>query len=88
MNNNVPPTNTLLVIEALNKANKDYELIWFPGAAHDYRSFNNYMTRRRWDFFVKNLLGAQPPEGYEITAPAEPVPAQTSTALAERPITR
>jgi hypothetical protein len=24
------------------------------------------MTRRRWDYFVKNLLGAEPPKEYEL----------------------
>jgi hypothetical protein len=29
----------------------------------------NYMTRRRWDYFVKNLLGAEPPTEYQIGQP-------------------
>ena len=71
MDANVPPTNTLLVVDALIKANKDFELVWFPNQAHAYGPFENYMIRRRWDFFVKNLLGATPPEGYELRPPAE-----------------
>jgi dipeptidyl-peptidase 4 len=71
MDNNVPPGNTLLVVDALIKANKDFELVWLPNQAHDYGPFNNYMTRRRWDFFVRHLLGAAPPEGYELRPPAE-----------------
>ena len=31
-----------------------------------YASEANYMTRRRWDYFVKNLLGAEPPKEYEL----------------------
>jgi hypothetical protein len=30
------------------------------------------MVRRRWDYFVKNLLGAEPPKEYEIKAGARP----------------
>ncbi|QMW06403.1 S9 family peptidase [Spirosoma foliorum] len=64
MDDNVPPYNTLLVVEALEKANKDYDLIVFPNSAHGYGSYSPYMTRRRWDYFVKNLLGAEPPKEY------------------------
>jgi dipeptidyl aminopeptidase/acylaminoacyl peptidase len=66
MDNNVPPDNTLLVVDALIKANKDFDLLMIPNAAHGYGSASNYMMRRRWDYFVKNLLGATPPENYEI----------------------
>ncbi|WP_332367970.1 alpha/beta hydrolase family protein [Spirosoma telluris] len=68
MDDNVPPYNTLLVVEALEKANKDYDLVLFPNSAHGYGSYAPYMTRRRWDYFVKNLLGAEPPKEYQIEA--------------------
>ncbi len=66
MDNNVPPYNTLLVLDALIKANKDFDLIMLPNQAHGYASDGNYMMRRRWDYFVKWLLGAEPPKEYEI----------------------
>ena len=66
MDNNVPPNNTLLVVEALIKANKDFDLIMLPNQAHGYATMGNYMMRRRWDYFVKNLLGAEPPKEYEL----------------------
>ncbi|RYX79978.1 S9 family peptidase, partial [bacterium] len=66
MDNNVPPQNTLLVVEALEKANKDYDLVVFPNSAHGYGSYSYYMMRRRWDYFVRNLLGAEPPKEYEL----------------------
>ena len=59
MDNNVPPENTLLVVEALERANKDYDLVIFPNSQHGYGAFSPYMMRRRWDYFVKNLLGAR-----------------------------
>ena len=72
MDDNVPPTNTLLVVEALEKANKDYDLIVFPNSHHGYGMYSLYMMRRRWDYFVKNLLGATPPKEYEIKYTADP----------------
>jgi dipeptidyl aminopeptidase/acylaminoacyl peptidase len=69
MDNNVPPYNTLLVVDALIKANKDFDLILFPHAAHGYGSDANYMMRRRWDYFVKWLLGAEPPREYLMKPP-------------------
>lgn len=72
MDNNVPPSNTLLVIEALEKANKDYDLVIFPNAAHGFGSYTSYMTRRRWDYFVKNLMGAEPPHEFKIEMKPDP----------------
>ena len=66
MDNNVPPYNTLLVAEALIKANKDFDLLMLPNQPHGYGNMSNYMMRRRWDYFVKYLLGAEPPKEYEI----------------------
>lgn len=66
LDNNVPPENTLLVVDALIKANKDFDLLMIPNAAHGYGAAGNYMMRRRWDYFVTNLLGATHPENYEI----------------------
>ncbi|MEO7996030.1 MAG: DPP IV N-terminal domain-containing protein [Gemmatimonadaceae bacterium] len=66
MDNNVPPYNTLLVAEALIKANKDFDLLMLPNQPHGYGNMSNYMMRRRWDYFVKWLLGAEPPKEYEI----------------------
>jgi dipeptidyl-peptidase-4 len=66
MDHNVPPDNTLLVVDALIKANKDFDLLMLPNQAHGYGDESNYMTRRRWDYFVKNLLGVEPPKEYEL----------------------
>ena len=48
----VPPDNTNLVVDALIKANKDFDLLMLPNRGHGYGSMSNYMTRRRWDYFV------------------------------------
>ena len=64
MDNNVPPYNSLLVVEALIKANKDFDLVVFPSQAHGYGMQSNYMMRKRWDYFVKWLLNAEPPKEF------------------------
>jgi dipeptidyl aminopeptidase/acylaminoacyl peptidase len=66
MDNNVPPSNTLLVVDALEKANKSFDLVIFPNSPHGYGPNAPYMMRRRWDYFVKNLLGAEPPYDYQM----------------------
>ena len=65
MDNNVPPYNTLLVVNELIKANKDFDLLLLPNRDHGFGK-EPYMVRRRWDYFVRYLLGAEPPEGYEL----------------------
>ncbi len=67
MDNNVPPYNTLLVVNALIAANKDFDLLLLPNRNHGFGN-EPYMVRRRWDYFVRNLLGAEPPAGYELHA--------------------
>ncbi len=66
MDDNVPPYNTYLVVDALIKANKDFDLVIFPNARHGYGADSYYMMRRRWDYFVTNLLGAAPPKEFKI----------------------
>jgi len=66
MDNNVPPNNTLLVVDALIKANKDFDLLMIPNVAHGYTEAAQYMARRRWDYFVRNLAGNTPPHEYQM----------------------
>jgi dipeptidyl-peptidase 4 len=66
MDDNVPPYNSYLLVDALVKANKDFDLIIFPNARHGFGEDSNYMTRRRWDYFVKYLMGGEPPREYEL----------------------
>jgi dipeptidyl aminopeptidase/acylaminoacyl peptidase len=73
MDDNVPPYNTQLVVDALVKAGKDFDLLMLPHARHGYGADNNYVMRRRWDYFVTNLLVAEPPKEYQIgRAPVVP----------------
>ncbi|RZA17969.1 MAG: S9 family peptidase [Lysobacteraceae bacterium] len=66
MDDNVPPQSTLLVVDALVKANKDFDLLLLPNARHGYGVDSYYVMRRRWDYFVKNLLGVEPPPQFEL----------------------
>jgi dipeptidyl aminopeptidase/acylaminoacyl peptidase len=71
MDDNVPPNNTLLVVDALIKANKNFDLLMVPNAAHDYGAATPYVTRRRWDYFVRYLAGGVPPAEYRMKPYAE-----------------
>ncbi len=69
---NVHPSNTMLVVDALIEANKDFDLLLLPNRGHGFGN-EPYMMRRRWDYFVRHLLGAEPPQGYEIGRLTRPV---------------
>ena len=73
MDNNVPPYATMQVVDALIKANKDFDLLLLPNRTHGFGN-ESYMVRRRWDYFVRHLLGAEPPKDYQMGAPAALVP--------------
>lgn len=65
MDNNVPPYNTYLLADALIKANKEFDMLMIPNSGHGFAP-GNYVMRRRWDYFVRHLLGAEPPRDYVI----------------------
>ena len=57
--NNVPPESTYRVVDALIKANKDFDLLVVPGMGHSDGGL--YGRKKKRDFFVKHLLGVDPP---------------------------
>jgi len=64
MDDNVNPSaSTLQFVNALIKANKDFDLLIVPGAGH---GFGPYVQRKLWDYYVRNLLGVEPPREYQI----------------------
>jgi dipeptidyl-peptidase-4 len=71
MDNNVHPANTLRVVDALIKANKDFDLIIVPDAGH---GLPDYTVRKRWDYFVRHLLGVEPPTEYKMMSQAPFLP--------------
>jgi dipeptidyl-peptidase-4 len=71
MDSNVPMYNTLLVVNELIAANKDFDLILFPNRGHGIGR-ESYFMRRRWDYFVKHLMGAEPPKEYKFKTDSSP----------------
>jgi dipeptidyl-peptidase 4 len=67
MDDNVHPAMTIQVADALIKANKHFDMLIAPNAAHGLNE--PYWIRRRWDYFVEHLMGARPPENYLIVKP-------------------
>lgn len=59
LDDNVDPASTMQVADALIKANKPFELVVIPGARHTVGE--RFGEHKRFDFFVKNLLGVEPP---------------------------
>ena len=68
MDDNVPPYNAYLLVDALIKANKDFDLLIFPNARHGYGADSFYMMRKRWDYFVENLQGVGHPKEFDLKA--------------------
>ncbi len=59
MDTNVDPASTMQVVDALIKADKDFELLVMPGQGHGVAG-SPYGKRRLEDFFVRTLLGVTP----------------------------
>ena len=57
--------------EIVNYAHQGrFDLIMLPNRSHGFGN-EPYMVRRRWDYFVRYLLGAEPPQGYELHPPED-----------------
>jgi dipeptidyl-peptidase 4 len=67
MDDNVHPAMTIQVVNALIAANKTFDLLILPDRAHAMHQ-EPYVIRRTWDYFVKYLMGVEPPRNYEIKA--------------------
>ncbi len=68
MDDNVSPALTLKLVDALIRENKDFDLLVVPNVNHLIR-YSGYFIRRKWDYFVRNLQGTEPPEGYRLVEP-------------------
>jgi dipeptidyl aminopeptidase/acylaminoacyl peptidase len=60
LDENVPPESMLRFADALIKADKDFDLLVVPGGRHG--AGGSYVQRRMQDFFVRHLLGVEPPD--------------------------
>jgi dipeptidyl aminopeptidase/acylaminoacyl peptidase len=56
---NVDPASTMQVVNALVKADKDFDLLVVPGGGHGVAG-TPHGSRRQMDFFVKHLAGVEP----------------------------
>ena len=64
MDDNVDPASTMQVVNALVKAGKDFEFIFLPGQRHTMGEA--YGEHKRYDFFVRHLMGVNPPSWDQV----------------------
>jgi len=60
LDDNVPPESTYRLVDALIKANKEFEFLYLPGLRHT--AGGSFGERKRRDFFVRHLMGVEPPD--------------------------
>ncbi|MDR8392959.1 prolyl oligopeptidase family serine peptidase [Aliifodinibius sp. S!AR15-10] len=60
MDDNVHPSETMRMADALIKVGKDFDMLIMPNKTHGLGSENNYFTIKRWNYFVEHLMGAEP----------------------------
>jgi len=60
LDDNVDPSSTMQLVDALIKANKEFEFVMLPGLNHT--SGGSYGDRKRIDFFIRHLHGFDPPD--------------------------
>ncbi|WP_240676008.1 S9 family peptidase [Botryobacter ruber] len=79
LDDNVDPASTLQLVNALIKANKNFDFLMVPGMGHS--GGGDYGEHKRRDFFVKHLLGVEPPEweGHQTIIPQKETQPQVST---------
>jgi len=64
---NVNPSATFKLAEALVKADKEFDMLIFPSQRHGYQGkFNDYFTKKLWNYFVEHLLGAKPVWDFQL----------------------
>nr|WP_321409963.1 prolyl oligopeptidase family serine peptidase [uncultured Carboxylicivirga sp.] len=66
MDQNVNTTASMRFAAELIKANKDFDLLIVPGKDHSTTYYDKYVIRKRWDYFVRYLMGIEPPKNYKI----------------------
>lgn len=64
---NVNPSATFKLAEALIKADKEFDMLILPSQHHGYQGkYNDYFTKKKWNYFVEHLLGAKPIWDFEL----------------------
>lgn len=65
MDENVHVSSTLEMVDALINADKGFDLLILPNRPRACTD-SPYFVRRRWDYFVRHLGGAEPPSRYRV----------------------
>ncbi|ERM80472.1 hypothetical protein P872_21600 [Rhodonellum psychrophilum GCM71 = DSM 17998] len=64
---NVNPSATYKLADALIKAGKEFDMFILPANNHNFGRVNgDYFTKKRWDYFIRHLLGEEPLFNYQI----------------------
>lgn len=71
LDDNVPPHLTIRLVDAFMQADRDVDLMIVPNSAHTMLSHQHHWIRRRWDYLVQHLMGAQPPSYRLATVPVD-----------------
>ncbi len=58
-----PPAGVFRIVESLQKANKDFDMLLLPSLGH---AQSNYLIRRSWDYVVQHLMGEEPPKESQV----------------------
>ncbi|MBL8271393.1 S9 family peptidase [Steroidobacter sp.] len=74
LDENVPPVNTMRLIDALTRANQPYDLMVLPNRTHFTVEYDPYVAKRTWDYFVEHLLGTRPQRDFRLQFGAPVVP--------------
>ncbi|ANY08480.1 S9 family peptidase [Pseudonocardia sp. HH130630-07] len=75
LDDNVLPSQTMRLVDALVSADKDVDMLIVPGAEHAMIGRMHYVLRRTWDYLVRHLHGTEPPR-YRLA----PLPLDTGGA--------
>lgn len=65
MDDNVHPSSMMQLADALIKEGKDFDMLLYPNSNHGLDQYP-FVMRKRWDFFVRNLLQVKPPRNFQI----------------------
>jgi dipeptidyl-peptidase 4 len=68
------------LIDALQQANKDFDMLVLP---NDGYGMSSYSMRRCWDYLVTHLLGVEPPKNFKLVSPTDLIAAHKEKAMVE-----
>ncbi|MHA7815126.1 MAG: S9 family peptidase [Pseudohaliea sp.] len=77
MDDNVHPTQSYQLAQALIDADKDFDMLVLPRANHRFEAEMPYFVKRLWGYFVEHLMGEKPPAHFSFR------PDQPATAAAD-----